>query len=227
METRQLNINEVTSSVMNVVGEATNEDRLMFKQWVAECMQELGPSSIQLKKVEIEPVDLSFRKPEDLTATVDLALYDVNGNELFYNFIANSPGRIHVDRFAVNASLIIGTSVATFAKVDLSEDVYYFHLGSNGSNVSKMLLSYMAMPVDRQGFPLIPESNLTAYKMFCRWMWALRQNSNQSFIAQAYDMWLREKDRARGRNKMVDPMRAEQFFKKYMSLVSRPIFNNG
>ena len=209
METRQLNINEVTSSVMNVVGEATNEDRLMFKQWVAECMQELGPSSIQLKKVEIEPVDLSFRKPEDLTATVDLALYDVNGNELFYNFIANSPGRIHVDRFAVNASLIIGTSVATFA------------------NVAKMLLSYMAMPVDRQGFPLIPESNLTAYKMFCRWMWALRQNSNQSFIAQAYDMWLREKDRARGRNKMVDPMRAEQFFKKYMSLVSRPIFNNG
>jgi hypothetical protein len=224
MESRQLTIDEVTASVMNVVGEATNEDRLLFKQWVAECAQNLGANSTWMKNCELLPKDGSFLKPKDLTATVDLALY-AGTTEVRHKFIANSPGRIHVDRNQINAT--VSSTTTDYSVVDLSEDVYYFHLGNGGTQVTKMKISYLAIPVDREGFPLTPESNLDAYKMYCRWMWALRQNSNQSFINQSYDMWLRERERARGRNKMPDRFRANEFFKKYLSMVNAPIFNNG
>lgn len=234
MESRQLTIDEVTSSVMLVVKEATSEDRLMFKQWVAECMQDIGPSSFWFKSCDLEVHDGSIRKPKDLTSTIDLALYDSAGKELVFKFIANSPGRIHVDRFSINATSITNTvltsSVLNFTNIDLSEDVYYFHLGGTSADVLSVdhaRISYMAMPVDRQSFPLIPESNLTAYKMFCRWMWSLRQNNNQSFIAQCESSWLMQRNMARGKNKLLDPMRAAEFFKSYLSMVSLPIFNNG
>lgn len=224
MESRQLTIDEVTSSVMTIIGESTNEDRLLFKQWVAECAQNLGANSTWMKNCELKPKDGSFQKPKDLTATIDLALYDSSGRELTHRFIGNSPGRIHVDRNVINAT-ISSTNVSSI--IDLSEDVYYFHMGNGGDQVATMQISYMAIPVDRQGFPLVPESNLDAYKMYCRWMWSLRQNNNQSFIAQSYEMWLRERERARGRNKMPDRFRANAFFKSYLSMVSAPIFDNG
>lgn len=222
MESRLLDIDEVTASIMSVVAEATNEDRLLFKQWVAEACQDIGVSSANLKNCDLEPKDGSFRKPTDMTAAVDLALYNAGGQELAYNFIQNSPARIHIDRFAVNATII--GDPTNIIKVDLSEDVYYYHLGTNGTQVTKMKLSYLAMNVDRYGFPLVPESNLTAYKMFCRWMWQLRRNDNQSAIAQAEMSWLRERAMARGRNKMPDEFRGREMFKKYLSMVSSPIF---
>ncbi len=232
MESRQLTIDEVTASVMLIVKAATNEDRLMFKQWVAECMLDIGPSSVDFKTADINAIDGSIRKPKDLSATIDLALYDSGGRELSFKFIANSPGRIHIDRFSTNATVIGNTNLATVVNpptIDLSEDVYYYHLGGSNADiltVDHARISYMCFQMDRMGMPLIPESNLTAYKAFCRWMWFMRQNENQSAIAQSEQTWLHQRAMARGKNKMPDPFRAKAFFAKYLSMVNVPIFNN-
>jgi hypothetical protein len=165
-----------------------------------------------------------MKKPSDLTATIDIALYDTNDNELKYHFIPNLPGRVHPDRFALYE--IVNEDNEQTYRVDLAEDAYNYHLGTNGELVSRALIGYLAMPVDRQGMPMIPEGNLTAYKMFCRWNYAMRKNNNQSFIDQSYTMWLKERDRAKGRNKMPDVFRGKEFFKKYLSLFNSPRFND-
>jgi hypothetical protein len=217
MEARQLTVDEATSSVMTIVKEATTEDRLLFKQWIGECLLNMGPVSSWRKACVINPKDGSFRKPSDLSATIDIALFDASDSEVPFNFILNSPARIHPDRFVVNAT--IPSIMPTM--VDLSEDIYYFHLGGSGSSsVIGAKLVYLAMPVDREGFPYIPESNLDAYKMYCNWMWSLRERSSQSSIAQAYQMWLQERSIAKGKNKMPDEMRTHQAFRKYLSMIS-------
>lgn len=217
-----LNIDEVTAASMAVIEEATAEERNLFRAWIVECMRDIGPNSSWYKRCSLTPKNLSLKKPSDHTATVDLALFDRSNNELQYNFIPNVSGRIHPDRFALYDNLSTDTRTN---RIDVSEDAYYYHLGSNGELVNSALIGYLAMPVDRDGMPLIPENQLTAYKMFCRWNYAMRKNNNQSFIDQSYSIWLRERDRAKGRGKMPDPLRGIQAFKKYLSLYSTPKFN--
>ncbi len=226
METRQLTIDEVTASAMSIVKEATNEERLLFKQWCGECVLNMGAHGTWRKSCDLSIEDGSFKKPSDLSATIDLALYTSAGQEIKYRFIGNSPGRVHVDRFLVNAT-IINTSSVVSSNIDLSEDIYYYHVGGQISNISFARISYLAFPVDRQGFPLIPESNLDAYKMYTKWMWALRENNNHSAIDQAYQMWKEQRAIAKGKNKTPDEFRAKQAFSKYMSMVNQPTFNNG
>jgi hypothetical protein len=217
-----LNIDEVTAASMAVIEEATQEDRNLFRAWVVECMKDIGPNSSWYKRCELKPKNSSLKKPADHTATVDIALFDSSDNELLYTYVPNLAGRVHPDRFALYDNVTDSTRTT---KVDISEDAFFYHLGTNASLVDSALIGYLAMPVDRDGMPMVPENQLTAYKMFCRWNFAMRKNNNQSFIEQAYGMWLKERDRAKGRGKMPDPFRGVQIFKKYLSLVGTPKFN--
>jgi len=217
-----LNIDEVTAASMAVIEEATQEDRNLFRAWIVECMRDIGPNVSWYKRCELKPKNSSMRKPADHTATVDIALYDSSDSELVYSFIPNVPGRVHPDRFALYDNVATDT---LSPRVDLSEDAYYYHLGTNASLVNSALIGYLAMPTDRDGMPMVPENQLTAYKMFCRWNYAMRKNNNQSFIEQSYNMWLKERDRAKGRGKMPDPLRGKEIFKKYLNLYSSPKFD--
>lgn len=217
-----LNIDEVTAASMAVIGEATNEDRNLFRAWVVECMKDIGPNHSWYKRCELKPKNGSLKKPSDHTATVDIALFDTTSNPLEYTYVPNLAGRVHPDRFTLYDNLTEDTRTA---KVDISEDAYYYHLGTNSDLVDSALIGYLAMPVDRDGMPMVPENQLTAYKMFCRWNFAMRKNNNQSFIEQAYGMWLKERDRAKGKGKMPDPFRGKQIFKKYLSMFNTPSFD--
>lgn len=222
MDSRLLDINEATASCMAIIKGATDEDRALFRAWVAECMNQIGPNIAWRENCEITPKDGSIRKPKNHVGSLEIGLYNSLNQELKYNFIPLSTARIHVDRFEIRDNL---SNTTASGRVDMSEDAYYYHLGTNGSSVDHMKLSYMAMPTDRDGMPLIPENNLTAYKMFCRWQWSMREDISQASIAQSYDMWLREFGMARGKNKMPDVHRATQAFKRYLSMVSAPKFD--
>ena len=218
-----LNIDEVTAASMAVIEEATQEDRNLFRAWVVECMKDIGPNTSWYKRCELKPKNGSVKKPSDHTATVDIALFDTSDNEVQYTYVPNLAGRVHPDRFALYDN-VTDADVRT-TKVDISEDAFYYHFGTNSGLVDSVLIGYLAMPVDREGMPMVPENHLTAYKMFCRWNFAMRKNNNQSFIEQAYGMWLKERDRAKGRGKMPDPFRGKQIFKKYLSMVGTPKFD--
>jgi hypothetical protein len=222
MDSRLLNIDETTASCMAIIKSATDEDRLLFRAWVAECLNQIGPNVAWRENCELTPKSGSVRKPNNHVGTLELGLYDAAGTELRYNFIAKSSARIHTNRFEIRDNLVDTTITG---RVDVSEDAYYFHLGTNGTAVDHVKLSYLAMPTDRDGMPMIPENNLTAYKMFCKWQWAMREDTNQSAIAQSYDMWLREFGMARGKNKTPDIHRATQAMKKYLSMISAPKFD--
>lgn len=217
MDYRFTNIEEVTASAYLVCPGATQEDRLIFRQWVWEGIKQIGPTSHWIKTCELKPKNLSFKKPDDLASTVSIGLYNSADGELKYTYHGQG-GRVHIDRFDTHSA---STSEEVTGRIDLSEDAYYYHLGSNGSDVAYAKVRYLAMPVDKNKLPLIPEDQVFALTMFCRWMWALRKGDNQSEIELARDTWFREKDRIFGANKMPSVYRATQFAKnRFLSLIN-------
>jgi hypothetical protein len=212
-----LSIDEVVAYSLTTCAGATAEDHHLFRVWVVAACKAIGPNRDWVKVEAIYPRDFSFEKPSDHVSTVDIALYDVNNNKINYRFNHGSK-RIRTDRFSVNNDVSTESSI-----IDLSEDANYFHLSTNASTVSYMLIRYLGMPVDQEGFPLIQEDDLLAYEAFCRLQYGKRKDDNRSKIDQDYTFWVRELDRVKGRRKMPNPLEASRIFEQYLSLVSSPI----
>jgi hypothetical protein len=212
-----LSIDECTAFIMTTCKGATAEDRHLFRVWTVAAIRDIGPNRDWVKVEAIYPQDFSFKKPDDHVSTIDITLFGVDNGEIKYRFNHGSK-RIRTDRFTVNNDISTESSI-----IDLSEDANYFHLSTNASDVSYMLIRYLGMPVDQEGFPLIPESDLLAYEAFSRWMWAKREDDNRSKIDQDYSFWVRERDRIKGNRKMPTIKEATAIFERYMSLVSAPI----
>lgn len=217
-----LDINSVTAFCMTTCKTATPEDRLFMRSWVVAAVRDIGPSTKWYKVDKLYPKDFVLCKPDDLVSTASIALYDCNGGEIPFRYNAGTK-RIHTDRFLINTETAVQ---ARGAYIDLSEDSFYFYLSSNAVDVAYAEIRYLAMPTDRDGFPLIPEDHLLAYEAFCRWMWGKRQDDNRSKIDQDYSFWVRERDRIKGKQKLPSILEGEAIFKRYLSMISEPSFNS-
>jgi hypothetical protein len=212
MDYRFTTLDEAVATAMTITPGATDEHKTVFRQWVWEGLKQIGPTNHWVKTCELRPKNFSFKKPSDLASTLAIALYDTGGAEIAYNW-QETGGRVHTDRSAVRSG---GNGL-----IDLSEDAYYFHMSSDAVNVGYAVIRYLATPVDSNGLPLIPEDHVLALSMFCRWLWAMRNGTNQSEIQLSRDTWYREKDRIFGDNKMPSVFRANQFAKnKFLSLIN-------
>lgn len=214
MDNKFVSLDEITAYVMSIVGTATDEDRNLFRTWAATAMISIGPNTTWVKVCDLYPEEGSFKKPSDMHSAIDVALYNSAGCELRYAFHPDSVERIHVDRFAVH-NVSVQQSVTN--QVHLSEDPFYFNF-STGCDVALMKLRYFATPTDKYGNLLIPEMYMLPLAYFCRFMWSLRKNDNRSEIDQNQDMWLREKDRIKGRMKTPSPLEMEAISAAWMSL---------
>jgi hypothetical protein len=217
MKGNYLTIEEVTSFCLTTCEGATGEHKLFFKRWIIAAMRDIGPNRSWYKTATLYAKDFTFCKPDDLVSTINIALFDAQGCEIHYKFNQGSK-RIFTDRATINGNII--------SQIELSEDAHYFHLSSNAVDVAQALIRYFAMPIDADGFPIVPENNLLAYEAFCGYMWAKRKKNSQSEIAQSYEIWLRERDRVKGNNKIPSIIEAERIFKKYLSLVSTPTYRD-
>lgn len=215
MDYRFSTLDEATALAMTYTPSATTEDRLMFRTWVWEAVKQIGPTLHWIKTANLVPKNGSFEKPKDLASTISIALY-AGDTEVSYNY-EPAGGRIHTNRYDIHENLV---STELVGRVDLSDDAYYFHLGDNGDMVTKMKIRYYALPLDRNGELLIPEDNLFATSMFCKWSWSMRKGDNQSEQMNARDTWYRELSSIKGRNKMPSRLRASEFFKSYASLIN-------
>lgn len=195
---------------------ATTEDRLLFRTWVYEALKAIGPTTHWVKTAQLVPKNGSFEKPKDMASPLSIALF-AGDTELNFKYEPAAEGRIHVDRYEVHDNLVNNQAMG---RVDLSDDAYYFHVGTNGNAVTSMVIRYYAMPVDRNKELLIPEDNLFAVAMFCKWSWTMRKGDNQSEQMNARDTWYRELASIKGKNKMPSMFRANEFFKSYASLIN-------
>lgn len=216
MEYRFAPIDEVVSSAVLICPGATDEHRVIFKQWVWESIKQIGPTSHWVKTCKVNAKNRSFKKPDDLSSVLDLGLYNSSDSELAFEWMGEG-GQVHADRTTTHATV---SQQEVSSKIFLSEDAYYFHLSSNSPEATYMLIRYLAMPTDESGFPLIPEDNIFAITMFIRWMWSLRKNDNQAEQMNARDTWYREKDRIYGDNKIPSWFRAKEFGHKFLSLIN-------
>lgn len=216
MDYRYVTMQEATATAMLMCGGATQEDRLIFQTFVWEAMKHIGPTRHWIKVCKLTPKNGDFKKPKDLASTVDFALFDASNVEITYNYFYGAE-RIHTDRYTIHDNLVDGTLTG---RVDISEDGYYFHMGNNADLVAYMELRYLALPINEENELVIPEDNIFAIAMFCRWAWSMRRNDNQSEIMNNRDTWYRERDRIYGNNKMPSVKQAKEFAKHYMSLIN-------
>lgn len=208
-------INQVTALTMSTIGTATDEDRLLFRQWCAEGFRDIGSQRDWIKVCQLENKEGSFRKPEEMASVIDIALYDDNDNEIWFQYMPDTGGQIHNNRFAVN-DVVIQEQVCN--TVYLSEDAWYFNLSSGSDHVTKAKIRYFAIPTDANGDLLIPDTYTLPLTMFCRWMWSLRKNDNRSEIDQNYGFWVRERDKVRGRMKMPSQLEANAIAAAWINL---------
>lgn len=215
MDNKFISLDECTALAISIIATATDEDRNLFRTWAAEAIKAIGVNSSWVRVCDLEIEEGSFKKPSDMHAPIDIALYNSSGCEVAYTYHPDSVERIHVSRYDVHNATVQETATNW---VHLADDPFYFNLGSDRCGIVLMKLRYFATPTDKYGNLLIPDIYSLPLAYFCRFMWSLRKNDNRSEIDQNQDMWLREKDRVKGRMKMPSPLEMEAISAAWMSL---------
>lgn len=205
------------STIENVPSSA----RAFFKEWIGEAIKQIGPSKAWYSgPVVLYPTDYMFRKPVDMYDPIDIALFDSSHNELKYAFRGFAK-RIHAsDNNLINTGQYVPEQGAP---IDLSEDAYYFHLGTNGAAVDYAVLKYWKMPVDDTGELLMTESNTFAIMMFIHYMMALR-SGNHIDKGQARNAWLSARNEARSENKTPSMLEMDEIARSWNSMIKKMRF---
>jgi hypothetical protein len=204
-----LNINEVVAAAESFIDDTDDRARVLYRTWAWLGEQQLGFGAVNVETKDIVAEDLSIRKPSNMAKAIDVALYDAGGTEYQYKYQFGK-GRIHSN-----------TTTATQNKIDLSEDAYYYHLGTNASGITYATLRYYAYPIDDENNPMFPNHHMLALMMFIRWMWELRKNDNQSAIDRAEANWVKQSTKAKAANKMPDMLQGKEIATTWMSMIDK------
>lgn len=201
-----VSMDEVIATAASTLKNVTTTDKLLFRQWIAMmCLPELGISEEDVKIVELFPVDFAAQKPDDMRSVIEVSLFDTNGCQLAHKFRSGGK-RIYKDTRLIRAA-IVGSDTEqqlnNLIPVDISDDAYAFHLGTNGDLVGSIVVRYFCYPTDNNGLPLIRQEEVMACVYFCRFWWEMRENSSRAAIEQNRLMWAAESDRCRARKKML------------------------
>lgn len=218
-------LNQVTAFAMTIVKKANLADRNTWREWVYYCILDLGCSDNEIKTCVLYPKNGVAKLPDHCRQIIELSLFD-NGNppqQLTHKYRAGKT-RIYSDvRNLPAASTGGGTStINNLIPVDVSNDEFSIHLGTNGDNVASIILRYFSYPIDEATkLPLIREEDMMACAYFIRFMEALRSNDNRSEIDQNQRLFFQEADRARARKKAESMTfeKAKTLMKDLMRLV--------
>lgn len=215
-------VDSVIALATSVIENSDSMDRAFFKDWVYLGLKEIGPSTHWYGEATLYPVDGLLEKPKDMHSAIDLALYDASGKELKYTYRGLGT-RIHEsDREILNTGIyapVLG------APIDLSEDVYYFHLGSSqgAQQVAYANLKYWKFPVDENGDLLVPDEDQMALVQFLRYMWYMRKDDKQG-ISMSHPVWIRARNEARGAHKIPTQLQGTQIARSFSSMIQKMRF---
>jgi hypothetical protein len=224
MDSRFVNVDEAVALADTLVPEG-KLNKAIARAWAYSGLRDIGPGEHWFAEKELIPnANLSVHKPSDMYKAIDIALYHKTegGQKIEYRFSYKGLGkRIHSDGNTVREDGIY--SPASGAPIDVSEDAYCFHLGSNGSQVNCIKLKYWRLPIGDDGLPLIPEHQVLAIAFFIRWMWAVKENVANDRALSRQD-YLNARREARASSKMPSGIEMEQVGKEWTSLLNSPRF---
>lgn len=201
-----LHVDNVTAFAKTIVKGADLADLNTWREWIYECVLDLGHSDNEIEVCALFPTNSTAALPKGCRQIVEVALFDSANQQLRHQFRAGKY-RIYEDSRLLPAATA-GTPpnstnvINNLTPVDISNDRYHLHLGTNGSQVATILLRYFGCPIDpATKMPLIREDDRMACALFIKMMEALRANDNQSAIATAEQRYWREADRRRAAKK--------------------------
>jgi len=199
-----VSIDNAIAFAKSIVKGADDINVNVWRDWVYECVQDLGYSDNDLQVCAIYPVNGAAKLPDGLRHISEIALFNSGNQQLNHQFRAGKY-RIYTDtrqQPAASAGNTTGTTLNRLIPVDVSNDRYHLHLGTNGSEVTTILLRYFASPIDpATKLPMIREDERMACAYFIKYMEALKANDNQSAIDAAEKRFFLAADRARAAKK--------------------------
>lgn len=209
-----VDIDEITATALSVIADASETDRLYFRQWVYLGLKDIGPTTSDVKTAKIKQKDGFIKKPTNATSIIDIALYDLACRELRYKFQGKGR-RIH-ERRSKN------WSNDSFEPLDLSEEGSFFVVGTRGQElVDYAEMTYFSLPLDTSGLPKIPAHYILALVQFIRYMYSQRVNDGRLSVNNEYSRWLQLRVEARGRNKMPTELEAKQIGKEWVTMINK------
>jgi len=221
---RFVTIDEVVNEASTYIGEATDVERLIMRQWVYRALNLIGPADENIKVCDIDVCDYAAVIPQDcmgLSYILDLALKDAEGNDIPYKYESGAK-RIHQPLFTDS----IPQEIPRQTEVSVDNKTIIL---SNNPAVKKVKIRYFSLPVDSNGDLMITEDMVFAIVCFIRMAWAMRKNDNRSQIEQDRQTWLGELQRVKANRKMPSELEMRDIVKKWMTLIpalNRRTYNN-
>ena len=215
-----LTLDQVTALAQTVIKDTDDRDRNIWKNWVYECLLNLGIGDDEIRVAELFPQNAMAPLPPDCRYIIEMSAFDESGNQLKHSFRTGKL-RIYADTRMAPVSATTSSDINDCIPVDISNDAHNLHLGTNADQVARILIRYFAYPLDENGTPLIREEDTMACVYFIRYMQALRQDDNRSKIDQDQRAYFIEADRARARKKMksMSPDKAYSVMSALTSMV--------
>ena len=214
-----VSVDETINTALSFIEAADTMDRVIFRQWAYLALRQIGPSKAWVKDATLYPEDYVLRKPDDCYKLIDVALFTEANQELDYAFRGQGT-RIHNNRRLLN---VVNTTNPITQVIDLSEDAIYLHLGTSVTQASSLVayakISYLQLPVDENGQPMIPESQVMAIAMFIVWRWTAKQRENVSESALAKQDWIEHRNMAKSLNRLPSQLEGTEIARKWMTML--------
>lgn len=213
-----VSIDVVRSTAKSIMEDADTMDRAYFDEWVYLGLGEIGPNGAWISPpTTLYPVNMELLKPKDMYAPISVGLYNSSNQELRYTYRGQGK-RVHLSG---NNNIDASIYAPEFgAPIDLSEDAYYFYLGSNGTAVSYAKITYLKFPVDELGNMLIPETDVLALAHFVRYMWMMRKNDKQG-ERMARASWISMRNEARATHRIPSELVATEIARTFNSMIQK------
>lgn len=217
------NIDEIVAVAQMNLGMSDPDHSPIMRHWGYEAQRHIGLYHINEKKTVKNITDLSFDMPCDMAIPLEIKL----GSECECTSIPNQ----------CSSCSWIFYKQERFCPDEHSHDINIsmsggkFHLSSNSGSYEKATIRYLALPLDDNLLPLIPEYNTRAVTAYIEYMYIKQQRRRKrreiplSEVQVAYKSWLILKRDAIANKNATSPLEFDELATSWLRLV--PAYKRG
>ena len=207
---RYIPFDEMVESAMTVVKDKNSIARAVIKQWIWMGVKKLKFNEHHIKTSDAIAVEnLAIKKPDDYVRPKELTLWDVNNKQ--FKYIWKGKGQIIKEQLSTNSWIYV------------SENPDFFLLNSNGENVEYGLLTYYSWPIDKTGYPLVPEDAEEPLVQFVAWMYSKREKDPASTVDMNRRDWIKSRSEYNANSKMPHPIAGREIARTFGSLIQKQV----
>jgi len=210
-------IDEIVAIAQANIGMSEPDRNPIMRHWGYEAQRHIGLYHVNEKKEVKNITDLSFDMPCDMAVLIEIKLGDECECE-------SSPNEC-------NKCSFIFYKQERFCPDEHSHDLNIsmsggkFHLSSNADEHKKATVRYLALPLDDNLMPLIPEYNTRAVTCYIEYKYLKQQRRRKrreiplSEVETEYTRWLRLKRDAIANKNATGPFEFQELIFSWLNLV--------